>query len=194
MNAKTFSLASAIVAISYSLGCFFWFDQRFQGFTALAVGALAALYPLYFQHDRSEALDEARIAQYFADRLPKLARSSVYAERLKSIQQQINGILKGEVAVSFEELARFAERRVSEAVIETAASTYWATHIVDSDEKAHLWSDRTTYPWLNSYVDAQRLVLNSGGEVVRIFLFDVEWLRSHLAEALALARRHDEQR
>jgi hypothetical protein len=64
MRSGTFSIIVGVLTTVYALGCFFWFNQRFQGFTALIVGGLAAAVPLYLERDRSETLNAAKVAQY----------------------------------------------------------------------------------------------------------------------------------
>jgi hypothetical protein len=85
----------------------------------------------------------------------------------------------------------FAEQRLRE-LAETSHPLYWATHIVDSDVAHEVWSSELSkYPWLKSYVSAQRNFLDRGGRIVRVFLFDPHWLRSNLGAAVRLLRNHD---
>lgn len=49
----------------------------------------------------------------------------------------------------------------------------------------------STYPWLKSYISAQRSFLDCGGQIVRVFLFDPHWLSSNLEAAKRLLQNHD---
>ena len=122
------------------MGCFFWFNQPFQGFTALIVGALAAAVPLYLEHDRSETLNAAKVAQYLRDSLPAARDESVHASRIRRIRDELEGIEKGEFKLTVVELGQFAEQRLREVAETGHPLSYWATHIVDSNAAHGVWS------------------------------------------------------
>jgi len=192
MRGKTFSIIVAVSTTIYAVGCFFFFNQPFQGFTALIVGVLAAAVPLYLEHDRSETLNAAKVAQYLRDSLPAARDESVYASRIRKIRDELEGIEKGELGLTVVELGQFAEQRMREEAEAGHPLSYCATHIVDSNAAHDVWgSDVSTYPWLKSYVSAQRNFLDCRGQIVRVFLFDPHWLSSSLEAAKRLLRNHD---
>jgi hypothetical protein len=193
MKASTFSIASAIITIAYSLGCLFYFNQPFWGYTALCVGALVTIYPLYFERQRINLITQTQIAEYLAENLPEPHGKSVIKQRLGYIKNELDSIKSGIVPLTYLEVGEFAELRMREKLSEKSETKYFALHIVDSDKSLNVWGkDYSEYPYLASYVAVQRNILDGGGSVTRLFLFDPDWLKKNVSNCRDAINRHNQ--
>ncbi len=191
MKTLTFSIVSA-VTVAYSLGCFLYFNQPFWGFTAICVGALVTVYPLYFEKQRIQLLNEVQLAEYISDNLPSSRSSLVIKSKLASIKADLDSIRAGIVPLTYSELAAAAEMRMAEKLSGDKETRYFAIHIVDSVKSLGVWGKNySEYPYLASYVAVQKRILNSGGTVLRLFLFDPNWLKQNVSLCRDAVSRHE---
>jgi hypothetical protein len=121
VKALTFSIVSAAVSIAYSLGCFLYFRQPFWGFTAICVGALVAAYPLYFERQRINLIEESQVAQFLSENLSAIRGGSVIQQKLAQIKAELDTIKSGHVSLTYSELATATELRMREELSKTMA-------------------------------------------------------------------------
>lgn len=192
MKALPFSVVSAVVTVTYSAACFLYFSQPFWGVTALCVGALLTFYPLYFDRQRADAIRDAQVAQYLRGAVPSERSNSVYRKKLEELRETLWEIERGQLRLTASELSAFAEQTLTEKLSEDRPIRYWATHLVDSKRSCGIWGlPHSTYPWHKSYTECQRLLLDRGGEVVRLFIFDQAWLSDNLGLCEAMVDQHE---
>lgn len=81
------------------------------------------------------------------DSLPSAPREALFARRLNKIKVELEEIERGELSLTVEELGEYAEERLRDVASSGIPGKYWATHIVDSDERCNIWaSDQSQVP------------------------------------------------
>lgn len=178
MKAVPFAILSGCVFTFYSLVCLFKFDQPFAAVTAFCVGVVATFYPLYFEKQRHDALRDAQVAQYLGEQTLE-HENPVFQKHIQLIKEQLESIAAGRLTLTAEQLEIYVDVQLSARTADRKPARYWATHFVDSEANALVWREaESVYGWLSTYVERQRTLLNAGGEVVRIFLFDENFMKN----------------
>jgi len=192
MKASTFSITFAALSIIYAAGCYFFFNQPFWSFTALCLGTFITLYPFHLERQRLNLIAQTQLAEYLSENLPADKGKSVLRLKIRSIVSELELIRSGIVPLTHTQLAYVVELRMKEKTAELNLTKYYATHIVDSNESLGIWGNEySPYANFSSYVGAQKRVLDNGGIVSRLFLFEPSWLKQHIKECRRTIERHE---
>jgi hypothetical protein len=191
MKARPFAIVSGVVTVAYSAICFLYFSEPFWGLTAICVGYLVTFYPLYFERQRIETIRHTQVAQYLHGVLPSGRSNSVYGRKLRDLHETLAAIERENLPLTPLELSAFVDQRLTEKLATAQTTRYWVTHLVDSEQSWGVWGcSHSTYPYQRSYADRQRTLLENGGEIVRLFLFERKWLTGNLQQCREMLDRH----
>lgn len=138
-----------------------------------------------------KALDTAKVAQHILETSePEKDLEAAYRHLVNTTQARLKQITNQCVDLKREELEELSTRQLKR-VSKLPGGLYWATHVVNSLERLEMWSSPDNYDWMERYVHPQKDLVSSGGEIVRIFVFTEEFLKTHLEQARQLLARHE---
>lgn len=191
MTPKVFAIFTAVLALLYALACF-WFKEPFWGITSIFVGAMATAYPLYFDHQRVRVISLSQLAQFLAEGAPPDRGNSVFRRKLAAIKEDMDGIQRGIVPLSYAEISAYSESRLREIVAMPDTPSYWTTHFVNSERSLKVWRPGdNTYKHRQSYVAPQKEVVMRGGEIIRIFVIEPTFFERERKACMEMLAAYD---
>lgn len=168
-------------------------DPEVVGFFSDYFAALERESDPYQPNATNFAASAARAAEVVR-RLELPQPSHVYAAVAERSATQIADFAREDIELSALQVREFSSERLREASASreiAEQARYFATHVVHSEERARLWREAfVAESWFTTYLDAQREILNAGGSVKRIFVFQFDWLQDHWEIAQHVLKQH----
>lgn len=112
--------------------------------------------------------------------------------KIEQIKGLIKSINKQNIELSSIEMVKYPELKMKE--LSSSGLEYLSTHVVDSDDDVDIFINGYTdnYPSVASFLKVQNNNLMDKGKLIRIFIFEEDWIRENYKKAKRMLKKHNE--
>lgn len=145
-----------------------------------------------FKYPSSNLISAKRVAQYLAGSIPNAPDNTVLKRKLRHIRDELDSIETGSVPFSYDELSDAEDLRITERLSNGGEINYCDIYIVESSKNLGFWGKAySDYPNFARTIALQRQILDRGGSVTRLFIFEPRWLKDNLASCQDMIEHHN---
>jgi hypothetical protein len=166
-------------------------DESIVRFFADYFAALVNISTAYASQMTTFRESAAQLASHLRN-MAVPAPGQVYEAVASDIAHVVQGFAEEEAKLSPDQIKTFATKRLEQVSGDAHAeqTTYLATHIINSRERARIWQESQEPIWFGTYITRQRRILELNGKVRRLMLFERQWWDSHRQESVDVLRGH----
>ena len=188
-----FALISILIGASFSVLAEFSKEHSFI-FFVIFISVLMSVLGIWMEIKETEVIAKTLFMSYLA-KVKYTGLNNVVSHNKMAEISRIKTELEAQV---FQLTPQQMEQYTSDAIRDQIKSmnstrTYYATHSVTDDKYLDTWGSETKEENdRDDFVQAQRELLNAGGQLVRIFVFSKSYFNDNKEKCVKMLRKHND--